>query len=101
MGHFSVEIMRLPGQLSVEINSPPESRRIPLRRLAQHGHEPTNVGPVAADRLFGGAAMLPEPSEVSRHVRVSIRHRFDRWDSTLPSQKLDKVPNAPPSTLRT
>ncbi|HQS49806.1 MAG TPA: hypothetical protein PK706_25745 [Xanthobacteraceae bacterium] len=34
-------------------------------------------------------------------MRVSIRQRFDRWDSTLPSQKLDEVPNAPPSTLRT
>jgi hypothetical protein len=45
--------------------------------------------------------MLPKPGKVSRHVRVSIRHRFDWWDGTLPPQKLDEVPSAPPSTLRT
>lgn len=30
MGHFSVEIMRLPGQLSVEINTPTSKRTMSL-----------------------------------------------------------------------
>jgi hypothetical protein len=44
--------------------------------------------------------MLPEPSEVSRHVWVSVRYRLDHWDGALPSQKLDKMLSASPPPLR-
>jgi hypothetical protein len=86
--------------LASSLECPSESGGIPLRRLAQHRHEPSDIGPVAPDRLIGGAAMLLEPCQISRHVRVIVRHRFDRWDDTAASQKLDEVPSASPPPLR-
>jgi hypothetical protein len=44
--------------------------------------------------------MLLEPREVSRHVRVIVSHRFNRWDDTAASQELDEVPCASPPPLR-
>jgi hypothetical protein len=67
--------------------------------LAQHWHEPSDISPVAPDRLVRGAAVLLEPCQVSRHVRVIVRHRFNQWDGAPASQELDEVPCASPPPL--